>query len=814
MNISEENIIELVKVLNSGKKIEDLSYNEHNIFFDLSVHLTTDCPKYKYEKIWISEDYRLVNCKAIVLDRHGVYSEIIGTEVVDYIKIDLSKSHLNYLFRKHPAILKVLNEKKYYKHSTSRISHYFNVIKNNKFLFKVDVEITRPINKELIIHNFETYSIYKNSVEFDKSKLNLYLAIANDDIDSIVAIFKALKHSNNLDKLLFDTTFEFIEDTIDIRQKKHQYSLILSNKLTSKNKKNINPLSYTIIKSLTQEGLTAERFHREFGCKISRYKNTKDFSAAILTYSKQFRGWSKDLYLKKFNQLDQPYIEINENIIIIDIKNYVSSNALGSSSWCISYDEHYFKEYIYNYRSQYFIYDFNKDPSDPLSMIGITTDHLGAILYSHDKSDHNIMSNVMHLEFYVNYFSSLDNNLYSRIENSNKNIYEKISDFLTFDLTINRDDFQSMVNQFVELGVEYRYPVIQVMTNNLSASATDLFLKELDNNITIDMFEIHDGLEFFSGQRTPFLYDYYIKKISDLDVVPKSLGRAYFKHVNIHTFLSDLNLGSLFLMNLFIEKHSLTCDSKKLDLTLKALEMICHSEILEPIMRNSDLSSKLNIRVYLFALQNDRNDYEFKKKIIQTVSNDTKHKIIKELFCTLSIKNLSLLDLNVEYPNNIFNQYQGSAFSSCISVWLDLCNDKVEHSQIYEHLFSYLKQHGLTFFGKPCYYSLDNKIRKLLSKHNLLDSDLYFEFLIKSYQVDSFLLDHEMTIPTLNKIHDIYQNSSQSLEIINFTNELFKYIINNKILSAIEIKNIMKTSFFNLDIKLITYIELQIIGNI
>jgi len=75
------------------------------------------------------------------------------------------------------------------------------------------------------------------------------------------------------------------------------------------------------------------------------------------------------------------------DLLVIRPIDYNASNALGSSSWCISYSKNYWDSYADVFSNQYFIYDFTKPLSDKKSMIGVTVNPDGSFKASHFKDD-------------------------------------------------------------------------------------------------------------------------------------------------------------------------------------------------------------------------------------------------------------------------------------------------------------------------------------------------------------------------------------------------------------------------------------------
>lgn len=124
----------------------------------------------------------------------------------------------------------------------------------------------------------------------------------------------------------------------------------------------------------------------------------------------------------KDENLNAQVISNSANSTTVLIKDYEASKALGSSQWCISYNENLYDEYIskvsdkyedayerYNESEKYdvvhdepsnyidnsgayiFVWDWTKSESDPMSKIGIAVSAAGDIVAAHDKEDEDIL---------------------------------------------------------------------------------------------------------------------------------------------------------------------------------------------------------------------------------------------------------------------------------------------------------------------------------------------------------------------------------------------------------------------------------------
>lgn len=127
------------------------------------------------------------------------------------------------------------------------------------------------------------------------------------------------------------------------------------------------------------------------------------------------------------------YQNENDNLLILKISTFKQSKLLGTNKWCISRDESHFDNYTTN-RFQYFIYDFNKEPSDKLSKIGITlnpngtyhTAHYGNDLKAKESDLYNFIKTIYQIDNNLNLTKEIKNLYQLEDVNKNKNIKFKI----------------------------------------------------------------------------------------------------------------------------------------------------------------------------------------------------------------------------------------------------------------------------------------------------------------------------------------------------------------------------------------------------
>lgn len=146
-----------------------------------------------------------------------------------------------------------------------------------------------------------------------------------------------------------------------------------------------------------------EELINQFKMKISAYKSAE----AITTYLKNLidsESKNYDSILNKCKSLSGVKIRYEnkeKKILIVRVSNWKSMKDLGSdTNWCIVRDKSYFDMYTENGEQQLMLFDFKRDFTDPLSVIGITVNTNNNIRAIHDKRDSSIGNTLKDHKFY------------------------------------------------------------------------------------------------------------------------------------------------------------------------------------------------------------------------------------------------------------------------------------------------------------------------------------------------------------------------------------------------------------------------------
>ena len=153
----------------------------------------------------------------------------------------------------------------------------------------------------------------------------------------------------------------------------------------------------------SSDGSKDEKKNKElqdmFFDKVKRYRNLNEVIQAALSFIKSANNGNIAKFLQTIQSVNKKYGELNgaevvydeEGILIIEVKSYHANKELNSNtSHCIASSTYQWDSYVggdSNYNKQYYIYNFNLQPNENKSVIGITIQPRGEIRACHLKND-------------------------------------------------------------------------------------------------------------------------------------------------------------------------------------------------------------------------------------------------------------------------------------------------------------------------------------------------------------------------------------------------------------------------------------------
>lgn len=281
---------------------------------------------------------------------------------------------------------------------------------------KTTNKIQRNILNKLILLNFSTLQ-ETNPDNFIEPFLEKSKSFINDHNKK--EQYKQLMTSNKirLENFVKEKDFKEKKNETSLEKQEridNQYSeystkienLILKNKVkkikkelsSTKNSYLFNEETDVLIEKLLKIGFTSKDFQDNIGKKIASFQDPLLLSGALMNLLEYSEQWNANLFFDKIeksglkNIEDYEILSNEDNKLIIEARTFKATSTLGSKMWCLSRNEknyHDYKEYQMN--NYTFIYDFDKDPLDPLSMIAALSDNENNVKEAYQKTDEQLL---------------------------------------------------------------------------------------------------------------------------------------------------------------------------------------------------------------------------------------------------------------------------------------------------------------------------------------------------------------------------------------------------------------------------------------
>lgn len=359
--------------------------------------------KYAIESLKYIEHYQYSKIFDILNDTLNELEDLKDNVIIQYRNKEfnnyIGKSQAQIYFESSP-IQRVILDKQDQCNSIFKINYNkFIIFSDNSYLFSIskDQYILPNSNHELknislkFLNHFIEYFFRKHPIynELFKNTLKNNLKEKPNDIFDTLKLFNSNlsfveKYFNPINDFS-KKTFEQISDLIQNKMIDVKTDNEIKNIFSNKNKFLYTQSIHNELKNLiAASSLSALK---EVEKKLSLFKDEESFKSFIKKIRSELNGFSMDSTLMKIDDTSKIiYKNEDTNLLILKISTFQQSKLLGTNKWCISRTESLFDNYTTN-RFQYFIYDFNKDPSDYLSKIGITLNKNGVYHTAHYGND-------------------------------------------------------------------------------------------------------------------------------------------------------------------------------------------------------------------------------------------------------------------------------------------------------------------------------------------------------------------------------------------------------------------------------------------
>lgn len=214
-----------------------------------------------------------------------------------------------------------------------------------------------------------------------------WLFIDRTEFSQLEEIYKELKNIN-IDKPIDD--FDKAEDLYDyiqsyeINKKTNQ----VINAIPSRTREFVDDKLRNLISLNIDVASSIKDFYSKKG---GRFKSAKDLYNDTKGLIENLKGdFNADTIKNKLKGLNAEVAFESSEVLVIAVYDFKASCALGSKSWCISTSNSYWNQYVNEFTTQYFIFDFTKPVSDKRHMIGVTVSPNGSYHAAHYADDSRV----------------------------------------------------------------------------------------------------------------------------------------------------------------------------------------------------------------------------------------------------------------------------------------------------------------------------------------------------------------------------------------------------------------------------------------
>lgn len=512
---------------------------------------------------------------SIIKDGEERYSFIFDLNKYDSFSVheNIAKNGLQYNIRKHPKIAeKFIKERLYLK---KNYKEYYKLMLDFKNLIrdKKNDDIIKMLDDEVLINYYSKFSNKNNGFDILKS-------FSFSKYEIFYDLYSSIKDNLHLNK--------FIKKTL------HKNS----QKLVTKEIRSYYKIIYE------NENNIYDNFRQEIGKKLVKYKTKDSLNSGLREYISQKSNFSVNSIVTKLKTNKLKDIEVYGNCVIAEAETYKQMSSVGSQSWCITTSEEMFADYINeeNNNRQIIIFNFTKKISDPLSMIGLTIDMNGDLLYAHDKNDKNIV-NTKEVIGYKKYLKKMsDEEIFRRLNilYSNDTILDKRSIYnesKRYNLSqenINKCELNlidGINNEYKDknenkLSGMYLMALFCKVNKEYIESLEDLIVEDIKSGNVDVLFKIMKDNKKEKEKQN--LFKKLKENMSENDYLNIFINENTSTHKIFNLIFKD---KSDYLLSRFVEDSSMSYINKKLIMLVNRCDLENSLKLLKVVFRQKDMES-------------------------------------------------------------------------------------------------------------------------------------------------------------------------------------------------------------------------------
>lgn len=491
------------------------------------------------------------------------------------------------------------------------LSYFYGDYQSFQEIYDLD-----SVDSEIYV-KFLDYNIEQSSINYIDGILNKYFKNRNlfKNIGLKFNSYEKLRGKNHVYSSLEELDDDMTKEIENSKILKFQNSFLKSYKYLA------NKETYEIFKELYYKKIKKDDIKKT----LSKIKglDTYDLNLALGVLLK---NESIESYIENLKDKNIDIVSKEDNILIFEVNDYLSSKDLGSKEWCISYNEKYWKDYKrektsvslinnelskkrkYKDNNVFFIIDKNKKNSDESSMIGVTTLPSGEIIFVNDKNDKNIINDFKLRDYFnkkvglflnkkkKNKIRIKKNDIFGDINEIKINSSNPMEDIIDYIEENKISDFE------IETVSALLKTVTELNVTKLMMEDDDFFKKTIDLLSKTNLGFSSNILEkIFNDNNFQEKYKEYYYAIEDSIIYEESENDNFSINENMILFIGKNNKDGSFFQEKIIEYFNNNKVEKILNFLEKEKDFFLSENVLSKIILNSiyiDSNKMINILDY------------------------------------------------------------------------------------------------------------------------------------------------------------------------------------------------------------------------
>lgn len=187
-----------------------------------------------------------------------------------------------------------------------------------------------------------------------------------------------------------------LEKTIKNKVTNYKYERFLSLKMKNKINHLVNDEIKQILLFLFENDINEKILKKELFSRLEEIKTSEQLLLRIKSVFSKSKNWSKDYFLSLIKKNGIKLLNDSGSKLLIEVKNYEELSLFAPNTWCIKTSKDSFDDYVTKRNGiQLIELNFDKMYSEDDSVIGITMNQKGELIYAFNYKNKNIKSEIL-----------------------------------------------------------------------------------------------------------------------------------------------------------------------------------------------------------------------------------------------------------------------------------------------------------------------------------------------------------------------------------------------------------------------------------